>query len=58
MTAKKDDTLNSNDVARLLDQSPDDIIMLARKGMLRGEKKGKRWKFKRRDIISFLSKKV
>lgn len=56
MATKKDDMLNSNDVARLLNQSPDDIILLARKGDLRGEKMGKRWKFKRRDVMTYLNK--
>jgi len=58
MAAKKDDTLNSNDVARLLNQSPDDIILLARKGDLRGEKTGKRWKFKRRDVMTYMNKRT
>ena len=54
--AKKDDLLNSNDVAHMLDESPDDIILLARKGYLRGEKKGKRWKFIKRDVLSYMNK--
>ena len=53
---KKDDLLNSNDVAHILDDTPDDILVLARKGLLRGVKNGKRWKFKRRDIISYMQK--
>jgi len=53
---KKDDLLNSNDVAHMLDESPDDIILLARKGLLRGVKKGKRWKFKKRDVLSYMQK--
>ena len=53
---KKDDLLNSNDVAHMLDDTPDDILVLARKGLLRGIKKGKRWKFKRRDVISYMQK--
>ncbi len=36
--AKKDDLLNSNDVAHMLDDTPDDIVVLARKGLLRGVK--------------------
>ena len=54
--AKKDDLLNSNDVAHMLDESPDDIILMARKGTIRGVKKGKRWKFKKRDVISYMNK--
>jgi len=54
--AKKDDLLNSNDVAHMLDESPDDIILLARKGHLRGVKKGKRWKFRKRDVLSYMHK--
>lgn len=54
--AKKDDLLNSNDVAHMLNESPDDIILLARKGVLRGVKKGKRWKFKKRDVVNYMNK--
>ena len=53
---KKDDLLNSNDVAHMLDDTPDDIVLLARKGLLRGVKKGKRWKFKKRDVLSYMRK--
>lgn len=54
--AKKDDLLNSNDVAHMLDDTPDDVIVLARKGFLRGAKKGKRWYFKKRDVLSYMEK--
>ncbi len=54
--AKKDDLLNSNDVAHMLDETPDDVIVLARKGLLRGAKKGKRWYFKKRDVLSLMEK--
>ena len=53
---EKDDLLNSNDVAFMLDESPDDIIVLARKGLLPGFKKGKRWKFKKGDVLAYIKK--
>ena len=45
------------DVARVLDMSPDDVAMLARKGILHGKKVGKRWKFRRKDVL-LLSKRM
>ena len=38
------------DVARVLDMSPDDVGMLARKGILRGYRVGRQWRFRRRDV--------
>jgi excisionase family DNA binding protein len=49
-----DDTLlNSKDVARILDLSPDTVNEYARKSILPGVKKGRQWRFRRRDITSF-----
>lgn len=40
-----DKALNCTDVAKILDMSPDDVAALARKGILRGRKKGRQWRF-------------
>ncbi len=48
-----DDTLlNSKDVARILDLSPDTVNEYARKSILPGIKKGRQWRFRRRDSAS------
>ncbi len=49
--------MTTTDVARVLDISPDDVTVLARKGILRGKKVGKRWKFKKKDVL-LLSKQI
>jgi excisionase family DNA binding protein len=48
-----DSILNSKDVARLLDVSPDTVNEFARKSILPGFKKGRQWRFRRRDISIF-----
>ena len=45
--------LNSKDVARILDLSPDTVNEYARKNILPGFKKGRQWRFRRRDIAVF-----
>lgn len=45
--------LNSKEVARLLDLSPDTVNELARKGALPAFKQGRQWRFRKRDITSF-----
>jgi excisionase family DNA binding protein len=53
---EKDDTLlNSRQVAELLDLSPDTINELARKHSLPGMKRGRQWRFRRRDVDFFKS---
>jgi len=50
----RDDTLlNSKEVAEILDLSPDTVNDLARKSVLPAMKKGRQWRFRRRDIASF-----
>ena len=46
--------LNSHDVAVLLDLSPDEINGIARKGIIKGQKIGKRWRFRNHDVNNFL----
>ena len=54
---KSKSDMSTIDVARVLDMSPDDVTVLARKGILRGKKVGKRWKFKKKDVL-LLSKRM
>ncbi len=59
MMADKDDILlNSREVAFLLDLSPDTVNELARHSVLPAFKKGRQWRFRRRDIASFKRQQV
>jgi excisionase family DNA binding protein len=48
-----DIVLNSREVAEILDCSPDTVNELARKSVLPAFKKGRQWRFRKRDITSF-----
>ena len=50
---KEDLLLNSKEVAEILDLSPDTVNELARKSILPAFKRGRQWRFRRRDIASF-----
>ncbi|MBI4516841.1 MAG: helix-turn-helix domain-containing protein [Deltaproteobacteria bacterium] len=50
---KDDGILNSKEVARILDMSPDTVNEFARKSILPAFKAGRQWRFRRRDIASF-----
>jgi excisionase family DNA binding protein len=50
---RDDAILNSKDVAQILDLSPDTVNEYARKSMLPAFKKGRQWRFRRRDIAVF-----
>jgi excisionase family DNA binding protein len=50
---KEDRLLNSKEVAQILDLSPDTVNELARKSVLPAFKRGRQWRFHRRDIASF-----
>ena len=53
-TSDTDDSLlNSKEVAEILDCSPDTVNELARKSVLPAFKKGRQWRFRKRDITSF-----
>ena len=53
-TMERDDAiLNSKDVAQILDLSPDTVNEYARKSILPAFKKGRQWRFRRRDIAVF-----
>ena len=45
--------LDSKDVAWILDESPDDVIVLANKGKLPATKQGRFWRFREADVIAF-----
>lgn len=53
MADKDDFVLNSREVALLLDLSPDTVNELARRNLLPAFKKGRQWRFRKRDIASF-----
>jgi hypothetical protein len=49
--------LKSNDVAHILDCSPDEVVLLARDKKLKSIKKGKYWMFSFQDVASYRKKK-
>jgi len=53
MFEKDDVLLNSKEVAEILDCSPDTVNELARKSALPAFKRGRQWRFRKRDITSF-----
>jgi excisionase family DNA binding protein len=50
---REEPLLNSRDVAKLLDMSPDTVNEFARKQILPAFKTGRQWRFRRQDIASF-----
>jgi len=50
---KDDSILNSKEVARILDLSPDTVNEYARKSILPAFKKGRQWRFRKRDVTVF-----
>jgi excisionase family DNA binding protein len=53
MTDKDETLLNSREVAQILDLSPDTVNEFARRSMLPAVKRGRQWRFRRQDIVSF-----
>jgi excisionase family DNA binding protein len=53
MGEKEETLLNSRQAAEILDLSPDTVNELARKHTLPGIKRGRQWRFRRRDIVFF-----
>ena len=53
MLDSDDILLNSRQVAEILDCSPDTVNELARKSVLPAVKRGRQWRFRKRDITSF-----
>ncbi|HEY2986191.1 MAG TPA: helix-turn-helix domain-containing protein [Candidatus Binatia bacterium] len=56
MLEREEELLNSKEVAVILDLSPDTVNEFARKNILPGFKKGKQWRFKKKDVSSFTKK--
>jgi len=53
MADRDDVLLNSREVAYILDLSPDTVNEFARKSILPAFKKGRQWRFRKRDIVVF-----
>jgi excisionase family DNA binding protein len=53
MVEKEEPVLNSREVAQILDLSPDTVNELARKSVLPAFKRGRQWRFRKRDIVSY-----
>ena len=53
MIEREDVLLNSKEVAMMLDLSPDTVNEFARKNILPAFKKGRQWRFRKKDIASF-----
>ena len=53
MVEKDEVLLNSKEVAEILDMSPDTVNELARKSVLPAFKRGRQWRFRTRDIVSY-----
>ena len=49
----KENLLKSRDVAWILDWSPDDVNVLARKGELKAFKQGRNWRFLEADVVAY-----
>lgn len=58
MLDREEELLTSREVARILDLSPDTVNEFARKNILPAFKKGKQWRFRKRDIFSFNKRQV
>jgi hypothetical protein len=56
MLEREEELLNSKQVAVILDMSPDTVNEFARKNILPAFKKGKQWRFRKRDISVFFKK--
>jgi excisionase family DNA binding protein len=56
MLEREEELLNSKQVAVILDVSPDTVNEFARKNILPAFKKGKQWRFRKRDISVFYKK--
>ena len=56
MLEREEELLNSREVAIILDLSPDTVNEFARKNILPAFKKGKQWRFKKKDVSRFTKK--
>jgi hypothetical protein len=51
--ARKEILLRSKDVAHILDVSPDDVIIMARRGKLKASKQGRFWRYRPSDVMAY-----
>jgi excisionase family DNA binding protein len=58
MVEREEELLNSRQVAVILDLSPDTVNEFARKNILPAFKKGKQWRFRKRDVSIFNRKQI
>ena len=56
MLEREEELLNSREVAVILDLSPDTVNEFARKNILPAFKKGKQWRFRKKDISTYTLK--
>ena len=50
---KQKELLGSKDVAWILDCSPDEVIVLARRNALRAKKEGRFWRYRYKDVVDY-----
>ncbi|MFC1888513.1 helix-turn-helix domain-containing protein [Thermodesulfobacteriota bacterium] len=43
--------MSTREVAMVLDMSPDEVALLARKGVIKGKKVGRGWRFDRKAVM-------
>jgi excisionase family DNA binding protein len=55
--SEKEEFLEPETVARILDLTPDEVIQLARSGELKATKMGRFWKYRRADVMAFKARK-
>ncbi len=48
------DNIRARDLAIILDMSLDDVVEMARRGILKGYKRGKGWWFRREDVEQYI----
>ena len=53
MKEKCEYDLRAREVAHILDMSPDNVLELARRGRLKGEKQGHWWRFSRATVEAY-----
>jgi len=52
VTKKPKSLMSTREVAMVLDMSPDEVAMLARRGTIKGKKVGRGWRFDRKAVMA------
>lgn len=47
--------LTPEEVAGILDHSPDEVVELARTGRIRAKRMGTRWRFRNLDVVAYIA---